>query len=401
MGACHACLLASRSRPAVSRCLDFAGGFRIASDQRRECARHIPAAPAVRLRSENGNRDPSAESDGSAPATIAKRAAPGSGVPAATMEPLCPAGQVPALRQSPQLTAPADIGRGVLKGNPLLRPQSGQTQSQPQSPAAAGPVLRFGDVYGKRGKNARRQLNVSPPQPQCLGAFRNNACFYYGSAGLTRSADGGGMTFSVDRPVYVNTGGEGHTLNEISVQGGANNGNIVELGWTVSTDQNGDADPHIFVFHWLNWAPTCYNGCGWQQVSNTYYPGQNIAGLVGYEIYVGYVFYGGNWWAWFNGQWLGYFPGTLWQGAFSKAAVIQWFGEVATNNGVPPKTQMGDGVLPPPRTAAHMFTLCDVDAKKWACLIRDQQQLGLPAVARYYDIKRTGHGDTRYGGPGN
>jgi len=242
---------------------------------------------------------------------------------------------------------------------------------------------------------------VSPPQPQCLGAFRNNACFYYGSAGLTRSADGGGMTFSVDRPVYVNTGGEGHTLNEISVQGGANNGNIVELGWTVSTDQNGDADPHIFVFHWLNWAPTCYNGCGWQQVSNTYYPGQNIAGLVGYEIYVGYVFYGGNWWAWFNGQWLGYFPGTLWQGAFSKAAVIQWFGEVATNNGVPPKTQMGDGVLPPPRTAAHMFTLCDVDAKKWACLIRDQQQLGLPAVARYYDIKRTGHGDTRYGGPGN
>jgi hypothetical protein len=73
--------------------------------------------------------------------------------------------------------------------------------------------------------------------------------------------------------------------------GGPKNGNIVELGWLVSTDQSGDADPHIFVFHWKNWQGTCYNGCGWQQYSNTYYPGQNIGSLVGREIYIGYVFW--------------------------------------------------------------------------------------------------------------
>jgi len=89
------------------------------------------------------------------------------------------------------------------------------------------------------------------------------------------------MTMSVNRPVYDDSGGAGHSLDEIAVQGGPKNGNIVELGWLVSTDQNGDADPHIFVFHWKNWQGTCYNGCGWQQYSNTYYPGQNIGSLVG------------------------------------------------------------------------------------------------------------------------
>ena len=47
---------------------------------------------------------------------------------------------------------------------------------------------------------------------------------------------------------------------------------------------------------------------GWQQYSNTYYPGQNIGSLVGREIYIGYVFWKGNWWASFDNQWIGYFP---------------------------------------------------------------------------------------------
>jgi hypothetical protein len=209
------------------------------------------------------------------------------------------------------------------------------------------------------------------------------------------------MTTSVDRPSYVSTGGPGHTLNEISVQGGPKNGNIVEIGWIVSADQNGDADPHIFVFHWVGWAGTCYDGCGWVQFSNRYYPGQNISALVGREIYVEYVFYGGNWWAWFDGEWLGYFPEALWDNSFNTAAVIQWFGEVATNNGVPPQIQMGDGLLPPPPTAAHMSKLCDIEEGAWTCLIRNEQQLISSSAPNFYNIAQTGYGDTRYGGPGH
>jgi hypothetical protein len=207
------------------------------------------------------------------------------------------------------------------------------------------------------------------------------------------------MTTAILRPQYVDTGGSGHSLNEIAIQAGKSNGDIVELGWLVSSDQYGDSDPHIFVFHWIDGVPQCYDGCNWQQYSSTYYPGQNIGSLVGREVYNGYVFYQGNWWAWFDNQWLGYFPGSEWGGKFTKSALIQWFGEVASLNGIPPKTDMGTGTLPSSNNAAHMFTLCDVDTPAWVCWYRDQQSLNR-TIAADYDIRRVGFGETRYGGPG-
>ena len=189
------------------------------------------------------------------------------------------------------------------------------------------------------------------------------------------------MTTAIQRPQYVNSGGVGHSLNEISIQAGTKNDDIVELGWLVSSEQYGDSDPHIFIFHWIGGVPQCYDGCNWQQYSNTYHPGQNIGALVGREVYNGYVFYEGNWWAWFDNQWLGYFPGSEWTGKFTKSALIQWFGEVASLNGVPPKTDMGTGTLPPSSNATHMFTLCDVDAGAWICWYRDQQLLSVTVPA--------------------
>ena len=205
------------------------------------------------------------------------------------------------------------------------------------------------------------------------------------------------MTTAVARPAYVNTGGAGHTLDEIALQGGSDNGNTVELGWFVSTDVYGDADPHIFVYHWVNGAESCYDDCGWQQWSNTFYPRQNVASLIGREVYIGYVFWQGNWWAWFDDQWMGYFPGSLWGGAYSKTSLIQWFGEVASLDGVPPQTQMGDGIHSPARTAARMRTLCDVDAAAWVCWYRDQQSVATPTTLQYYGADRIGFGDMRYG----
>ncbi|WP_072818135.1 neprosin family prolyl endopeptidase [Bradyrhizobium erythrophlei] len=208
------------------------------------------------------------------------------------------------------------------------------------------------------------------------------------------------MTTSVNRPRYVETKGQGHSLNEIAVQGGTKADNIAEVGWIVSTDFNGDADPHIFVFHWVDGIGKGYDGYGWVQFSNRYYPTQNISALVGREIYVGYVLYKGNWWAWFDGDWLGYFPESLWGTNFGTATLVQWFGEVATDNGVPPQIEMGDGKLPPPPTAAHMFNVCDVDVTAWTCFVRNDQQISPPAAPKFYSISQTGFGDLRYGGPG-
>jgi hypothetical protein len=203
----------------------------------------------------------------------------------------------------------------------------------------------------------------------------------------------------IARPAYDGSGGSGHTLDEISVQGGPMDGNIVELGWNVSTSQYGNANPHLFVFHWIGWAPTCYDTCAWHQYSSTYAPGQDISPLVGRELYNGWVYYNGNWWAWFNNQWLGYFPGSEWPAGYTSNALIQWFGEVSSANGVPPHTDMGTGTLPPSTAAAHNATLCDVDPAVWVCFYRDGQSTGATFPA-YYDIRRTGFGEVRYGGPG-
>lgn len=305
------------------------------------------------------------------------------------LRPVCPEGEVPAIKEH---RATKD---GLMKGNPLIAPE--KRVERPGVLPERKIFRKFRDVYGPQG---RRGPPPPPPgPPACDGIWQDGACYYYGSAGFVRNADGGGMTTVIARPEYVNTGGSGHSLNEIAIQAGENNGDIVELGWLVSSDQYGDSDPHIFVYHWIGGVGQCYDGCNWQQYSSTYHPGQNIGALVGREVYNGYVFYEGNWWAWFDNQWLGYFPGSEWNGKFTKSALIQWFGEVASLNGIPPKTDMGTGVFPPSNSAAHMFTLCDVDAKAWVCWYRDQQSLNR-TVVKYYDIQRVGFGETRYGGSG-
>ena len=145
--------------------------------------------------------------------------------------------------------------------------------------------------------------------------------------------------------------------------------------------------------------PTCYDGCGWQQWSRTYFPGMNLSAAVGREVYVGYVLWQGNWWAWFDNQWLGYFPGSVWSGTFTRTSVLQWFSELASHNGTPPLTDMGNGRHPTNAGAARMSALCDVAAADWTCWIRDRQTIDATRP-RYYDIVHTGFGRVRYGGPG-
>jgi hypothetical protein len=307
-------------------------------------------------------------------------------------KPLCPEGQVPVASL---------VKAGLPKGNPLL-----QINTLPIEPGQTPDVfikenLRpFEEVYWK-GRGEEQNYKPLPPDPngKCDGVTNPAACYYYAAASYRRDADGGGMTMSVERPAYTNSGGSGHTLNEIAVQGGSGDGNIVELGWNVSSDQYSNANPHIFVFHWINWSPTCYDACGWQQYSATYFPGQDINFLVGRDVYIGYVFYEGNWWAWFDNQWLGYYPGSEWKDEYKRNSFLQWFGEVASNNGIPPLTDMGNGLFPSDENAAHMLTLCDVSVSDWICWYRDQQSLGA-TVPSYYDISRFDFGATRYGGPG-
>jgi Neprosin len=308
---------------------------------------------------------------------------------------LCPAGKVPVpvMKARPQR---------MDKGNPLLAPDVNREWSK-LNEQERGEFIRkrfrtFEEVYRRPQGETAKPAPPPPGPPQCDGVPSFGSCYYYASASFPTAADGGGMTLSINKPQYVNTGGQGHTLNEIAVQG-ANTGNIIELGWLVSTEQYGNANPHLFVFHWKNGVPTCYDTCGWRQYSSTYFPGQDLGFAVGRKVYVGYVFFQGNWWAWFDNQWLGYFPGSEWNGDYARSGLIQWFGEVASQNGIPPKSDMGNGKFPGVATAASMDTLCDVDAHAWVCWYRDKQSL-MRTVVTDYDINRVAFGSTRYGGPG-
>jgi len=310
----------------------------------------------------------------------------------------CPTGQVPK-------TVPARPK--VPKGNPLIGPVRGSASLFFGSPNQAARLIRrarlpFRKVYPRGGGTPPRAYQVGPQVaqgPGCNGTAYFDSCFYYGSAAYGRTARGGGTTMGIAKPAYDGSGGPGHSLDEISVQGGTSSGDIVEVGWNVSTSQYANANPHLFVFHWIAWTPTCYDTCAWHQYSSTYAPGTDLSALVGHELYVGWVYYQGNWWAWFDNQWLGYFPGSEWPSGYTSNSLVQWFGEVSTANGLPPHTDMGTGTFPPSMSAARNATLCDVDPSVWVCFYRDGQATAETYPA-YYKSTRSGFGEVRYGGPG-
>lgn len=322
-------------------------------------------------------------------------------VAAPKLKPVCPEGEVP--------VPVAPSKQYFIKGNPMLRSYAapGPAQPLPGDFVNRNLLLPFDQVYWKRdGKTAVRPPAKRPHSSgdPCDGQSYYGSCFYYGTASEQVVADGGGMTLQVEDPTV--TGGDGnHSIGEIAVMGTGSVGagatlDDVEMGFSVSPSQWGDNAPHLFVYHWDDGNQTCYNSCNWNQQSNTYYPGMDLTPLVGKFVYIGWVQYRQAWWGWFNDQWLGYIDNSAFQTPFTKTAQIQWYGEVASNNGIPPLVQMGNGQFPSQTTAAGMTTLCYVNAKAWVCYYNDSQSTGA-SDTNYYDIQNhTSFGGVRYGGPG-
>lgn len=204
--------------------------------------------------------------------------------------------------------------------------------------------------------------------------------------------DGGGVVTKVESPA-LSPSSPIHSLFEIAVQGGTGNGDIVEIGWT---KESGDGSPKLFVFHWANWVPGCYNGCGWVQWNPSIVPGMVVR--PGSESYMGWVYYEGNWWAWYANQWVGYFPASLWKGGYSKASLVQWFGEVYESDPTP-ETDMGNGRQAVNAGAARFWYPCKVDASAWICWIDSTPSLTTLSVP-WYTVQNVGGSAHRYGGPG-
>lgn len=164
-----------------------------------------------------------------------------------------------------------------------------------------------------------------------------DACYSYVTGQQYTDTQGASITMLQAAP--ANVAANGHSLQELALQsaGGTAVANTIEIGWTVDPGVNGDYQPHLFVYHWIAGQGTCYNGCGFVQVSDTVRAGMALTpGASGSFALQNYQ---GNWWAYYNGVPFGYFPGSEWGGSFTSAQSVSAFGEVANNQ----CTAMGDG----------------------------------------------------------
>jgi len=243
------------------------------------------------------------------------------------------------------------------------------------------------------------------------------ACYYYntGSQGFSSGTypDGIFANLSLHNP-GLDTSRDYHTLAElaaIKTVGGTRQ--IVEVGWNVDQVVNGNTSTHLFVYHWVNGATSCYNGCGFVAAGGATYTAGQV--LTGSSIRFGIQYTSGNWWIWVGttagvGSWIGYFPATLWTGAipavntFTNLDNPQVFGEVAAGN-MPDSqvcTRMGDGVNLGSATAG-----ASIGSVLYPNLATSAVNLGVWEASNpnagtivNYEPYRASARTLRYGGPG-
>jgi hypothetical protein len=236
--------------------------------------------------------------------------------------------------------------------------------------------------------------SVTPPTPPLTGAALaddNPVNFFYAAASQSASTDGAYANLVIGKP-YLDKY-DYHTLAEISVQS-ADGQQIVEVGWTVDRTVNGDTDPHLFVYHWVDRQESCYNACGWQQYSSTIKPGDTLPDGVSKRF--GIMHYNNAWWVVYDTEWIGYFPDDLWNGNYTRSGLQQFFGEVAASS-TKPCTDMGTGAPAWSDNAARVGSIAQIDDG----VVNTSVNLNIRGIGGVYPSPVTLSSRTfRYGGGG-
>ena len=212
------------------------------------------------------------------------------------------------------------------------------------------------------------------------------SCFSYVSGQQEVNTVGASITMAQAAPrVYG-----GHSLQELALRTDDRSA-IVEVGWMVDPATNGDYQPHLFVYHWVDNQTSCYNGCGFVPISNTVTAGMTVASGTTAKFTI-YQYYG-DWYLYYNDVAFGYFPGALWGGAFTAAQNVSAFGEVA-DSGQTSCNAMGDGRYgsSPGSTSISNYELYGSDAAPYFSVSATD-----PAYYNYGAVTPTSF---RLGGPG-
>jgi hypothetical protein len=181
----------------------------------------------------------------------------------------------------------------------------------------------------------------------------------YGATSQTVNCLGGEGSISLFDPYTAHS--DEFSLSQIGMQAGVNNGKqTAEAGWQEFRDKYGDWIPHLFVFYTTNGYSKSGDNIGgynqevkgWVQYSTAVYPGaisNNVSTPGGqqWELFIKYQLYQGNWWLNVGGEWIGYYPASLYAnpGLGDRADSIFFFGEIvdSASHQDATKTQMGTG----------------------------------------------------------
>lgn len=276
------------------------------------------------------------------------------------------------LRRPPPLLPWGEKPSPVKKGAPGATSNSLAATGADIAPAGAKastqPVPEFGPKgFTNKKRTLRHSRTTVAPAPPVVGALREpeakkakDVKYHYASGWQYAETDGTSANVLISKPYLAE--GDYHTLAEMTVQS-ADGMQKVEVGWVVSRNVNGDLDPHLFVYHWVDDKETCWNSCGWTQISDDVVPGDTLP--TGVYKKFGIQQFDNAWWVAYDSVWIGYFDNTLWKNRYTKGGLVQWFGEVASTK-YEPCTDMGNGTLAGKETANRFNSLSLINGPKVA-----------------------------------
>ncbi|HUD08042.1 MAG TPA: neprosin family prolyl endopeptidase [Candidatus Saccharimonadales bacterium] len=223
-----------------------------------------------------------------------------------------------------------------------------------------------------------------------------NVYYYYAEGNYSDSARGMTATITQADPTIGN--GDLHSLAEIA-EVSANQKQTVEFGWDVDPSLYNDNLPHLFVYHFLNGQPTCYNACGFVPIDNPkgIVPGETLAAGVSARYQILYSGASKEWLISYNGNEIGYFPESIWGGKFTKSSDETAFGEVASMSSSEPCSQMGDGVF---GSNTGSTTISKFDLIDPRPIATGAQMLFSSTVSSLYNVGHETADGFRFGGPG-
>jgi Neprosin len=234
----------------------------------------------------------------------------------------------------------AAFSAAVALGGPLLAEPGVNAEPKPSVVVTTAPAQSADIIPWSQP----RQLSLTKHNP----AGKNKGYLYVGGDQFATNY-GASVVLSQEQP-YVSPK-DSHSLMELAVES-ADNKQIVEVGWTVDPNQFRDSKPHLFTYHWVDGQGTCYDACGFEQISPDIKPGDPVTpGTSGnYSIQQA----NNAWEIRYDGELVGDYPDYLWGNRYRYAGLVQAFGEVAIGE-TAPCTDMGAGTYGDTFTSSHAY----------------------------------------------